>query len=279
MTERFFQGIFDFTDGPQRPRRTGRNMCLDDGLSISATRGVIEVAGAYIDSIRLGRGSAASFPATWLTEKSALCAQHGIDLQTGGPLYEVAVARDKVSEFLTESKKAGFTSVEFSENIISLPRKTTLEHLKMAQDTGLEVYFEFGRKYTNDQPMNPNEAASGLLELLAAGVSGITVERAEIDLVIDRTPEVLLRLAELVGLANLNFEIGPRTPHYVERFFELFDPSEVNLNNVALEPVNALDGIRIIANARRGLDRSVGYKYIRDIWKGTKNYGDHPEDS
>lgn len=271
----YFQKLFDFPDDPPRPRRTGRNMCLDDGLSITATRGVFEVAGSYIDSIRIGRGGAAAFPAGWLRAKAILCSEYGIDLQTGGPLYEVAVAKARVGEFLAESAKAGFTSVEFSENIISLTPQTTIEHLRMAEDAGLDVYFEFGRKYTNDEPMDPDAAAPVLLELLAAGVKGITVERAEIDLVIDRHPEILRRLAELVGLENLNFEIGPRTPHYPERFFQIFDPREVNLNNVALEPASALDGIRIVANARRGLDRSVGYQYIRDIWKGTVNYGNH----
>ncbi len=275
MTVTAFADLFGFPDPPDRPRTYGRNMCLDDGMSIEATRGVFEVAGPYVDSIRIGRGGAAVFPRDWVRAKGRLCAEFGVDMQTGGPLYEVAAATGRVPSFLAEAADLGFTSVEFSENIISVPLDTTLEHLKIAQDVGLAVYFEFGRKYTDGKPLDPERAAPPLVDLLSAGVTAITVERAEVDLVIDDHPDLLRRLADLVGLGNLIFEAGPRTPHYPERLFAIFDPKLVNLNNIALLPANALDGICLVVNARRGLDRSVGYQYIRDIWKGDRNYGDH----
>lgn len=275
MSALAFAELFEFDDPEPKPRQLGRNMCLDDGLGIKETRDIFEVVGAYIDSIRIGRGSAALFPRSWLIEKAALCADYGIDMQTGGPLYETAVACGNVSVFLTEAAELGFTSVEFSENIINLPIVTTIEHLKLAQDRGLEVFFEFGRKYPDVSPLDPEEEGQTLLELLDAGINSITVERGEVDLIIQDAPEVLTRLADLVGLENLIFEAGPRTPHYPELFFQLFDPQKVNLGNISLSPACALDGICIVANARHGLDRSVGYQFIRDIWKGATNYGDH----
>jgi phosphosulfolactate synthase len=275
---RAYADMFGFPE-PHRPRRLGRNLCLDDGLGIQQTRDVFEVAGAYIDGIRIGRGGAALFPRRWVQAKAELCAEYGIDMQTGGPLYETAVAADAVPAFLAESAALGFTSVEFSENIISVSPQTTVEHLKMARDHGLEVYFEYGRKYPSGRPMDPHRAAPVLRELLDAGVSAITVERAEVDLVIQDAPSVLQTLADLVGLENLIFEAGPRTPHYVELFFKIFDPQAVNLNNISLCQPFALDGIHIVVNARHGLDRSVGYQFLRDLWKGPNNYGSDSEDA
>ncbi|HEX6501119.1 MAG TPA: phosphosulfolactate synthase [Micromonosporaceae bacterium] len=273
-----FAELFGFAPA-RRPRRLGRNMCLDDGLSIDQTRGVFEVAGAYIDSIRIGRGGAALFPRDWVRAKAELCRLYDVDLQTGGPLYETAVAADSVPEFLAEAADLGFTSVEFSENIISVDPGTTLRHLELATSEGLAVYFEFGRKYPSGRPMDPHRAAPVLRELLDAGVAAITVERAEVDLVIDAAPDVLRTLADLVGLENLIFEAGPRTPDYVEKLFRIFDPQTVNLGNVSLSPAGALDGIRLVVNARHGLDRSVGYQFIRDLWKGPNNYGSDSEDA
>lgn len=271
-----FAEVFGFAS-TRRPRRLGRNMCLDDGLSIQQTRDVFEVAGAYIDSIRIGRAGAALFPRDWVRAKAELCREYGVDLQTGGPLYETAVATDSVREFLAEAADLGFTSVEFSENIISVEPATTLRHLEQAGSEGLAVYFEFGRKYPSGAPMDPHRTAPLLRALLDAGVAAITVERAEVDLVIDAAPETLRTLADLVGLENLIFEAGPRTPDYVEKLFRIFDPQTVNLGNVSLSPASALDGIRIVVNARHGLDRSVGYQFIRDLWKGPNNYGSDSE--
>jgi phosphosulfolactate synthase len=275
MQERSFSAIFEFPDlAHMKPRSVGRNMCLDDGLGILATREIFDVAGWHIDSIRLGRASAAVFPRGWLKAKAELCAEYEIDMQTGGPLYEAAAARGIVPDFLAEAADVGFTSVEFSENIISVPPEVTLEHLAIAAEHGLSVYFEYGRKYTNGVPFDPAEAADVMLRLLEGGVTAITVERAEVDLVIEDHPDILAELAERVGLRNLIFEAGPRTPHYPARFFEIFDPQQVNLGNIALAPANALDGVCIVANARFGLDRSVGYSFLRDIWKGNPNGSD-----
>lgn len=109
--------------------------------------------------------------------------------------------------------------------------------------------------------------------MLDVGARKIVLERAEIDLVIDKGPELLEELAKYVGLQNLIFEAGPRTPDYPQKLLALFGP-RVNLGNIALQPSNALDGILILINARYGLDRSVGYSFIRKIWGGPINDGD-----
>ncbi|HEX2049531.1 MAG TPA: phosphosulfolactate synthase [Actinomycetota bacterium] len=269
-----FHDLFRFEPPPPKPRSEGLNMCLDDGMGIAATRDLFEVVGEYVDSIRLGRGTAALFPRSWVLEKAALCREFDVDMMTGGPLYEVAVARDAVREFLEESRDLGFTSIEFSENIISIPVEETLSHVKVATDLGLDVYFEYGRKYPGTSPLDVDEAEDRIGTLLEAGVTRITVERAEVDLVVHDHPHVLVELAERVGLGNLIFEAGPRKIEYCELLMSLLGPAKVNLGNIALQPPNALDGILILVNARRGLDRSVDYQFVRDVWGGPVNDGD-----
>lgn len=267
MTKRALEELFHCPQPEAKPRRYGRNMCMDDGLGVNQTLEVFELVGPYIDSIRICRASAALFPESWLRTKAKLCREFQVDMLTGGPLYQVAAARDQVRLFLEEVSALGFTSVEFEQSVIDPPLKDTLEHLKIAQDLGLNVVFEYGRKYPDGQPFDPEQAADLLHELLGAGVGTITVERSEVDLVIDRAPEVLVRLAELVGLEWLNFEAGPRKPDYPAKLFAIFGPDAVNLGNICLEPPGAPDGIRVIVNARQGLDRSAGYRFITDLWK------------
>lgn len=158
-----FDRIFNIIPPPPKPREEGLNMCLDDGIGIVATKDLLQVVGKYIDSIRLGRGISALFPKEWVLEKTRLCREFEIDIQTGGPIYEVAVARGMVEEFLQETVSLGFTSVEFSENIISLPLKTTTQHIKIANGLGLHVYFEYGRKYPDNRPISVEEASEKIL--------------------------------------------------------------------------------------------------------------------
>jgi phosphosulfolactate synthase (CoM biosynthesis protein A) len=273
VTKRALEEIFHCPQPPPKPRQYGRNMCMDDGLGVGQTLEVFELVGPYIDSIRICRASAALFPESWLRAKAKLCREFQVDMLTGGPLYQVAVARDQVRQFLEEASALGFTSVEFEQSVIDPPLSATLEHLKIAQDLGLNVVFEYGRKYPDGQPFVPEQAADLLHELLGAGVSTITLERSEIDLVIDQAPEVLVRLAELVGLDKLNFEAGPRKHDYPAKLFGIFDPAEVNLGNICLEPPGAPDSIRVIVNARHGLDRSAGYRFITDLWKEHERNG------
>lgn len=256
--------IFECLDLPAavpKPRRTGMNLCLDDGLGAAQTEDALTVVGDYVDVIRIGRAGAAIFPVEWLLAKAAVCARYGVTLEIGGPLYEVAFIQGKVREYFDAVKEAGVGALEISVNVIEPSDVELLHDIELAAGKGIDVFFEFGRKYPDDVKFDLEAAIRGCNQALEAGASFVQIERAEIDLLIEDDPDALLELADRIGHDKLTFEAGPRKPKLAARLLRLFG-NEVNLASLVLSPANAVDGVFLIENARRGMERFVGYEFI-----------------
>jgi phosphosulfolactate synthase len=249
-----------------KPRRTGMNLCLDDGVGVAATADALEVVGEFLDVIRVGRAGAAIFPPKWLREKAEVCAKHDVVLEIGGPLYEVAFIQGKTDEYFDAVKEMGVNALEVSVNLIEPPEEQLLAHITDAANKGIEVFFEYGRKYPDDVKFDVDDAVAGCRRAVDAGANFVQIERAEIDILIDSEPEALLELAERLGHDVLTFEAGPRKPDLAGRLLRLMGP-DINLASLVLSPENAVDGVYLVENARRGMERFVGYEFIA---KGAK---------
>lgn len=256
--------ILDCLDLPPanpKPRRTGMNLCLDDGIGARQTDDALSVIGDHVDVIRIGRAGAAIFKAQWLRDKAAVCAEHGVTLEIGGPLYEVAFIQGRVERYFEAVLELGVTALEVSVNVIEPSDEELFEHIALARSKGIEVFFEFGRKYPDDQKFDLQDAVDTCQAALEAGAAFVQIERAEIDLLIDDDRESLLELAQRVGHDKLTFEAGPRKPKLAARLLRLFG-NDVNLASLVLNPANAVDGVFLVENARRGMERFVGYEFI-----------------
>ena len=91
----------DFLDLPARPakpRETGLTHVIDTGLSPHEADGLMQIAGAYVDLIRLGFGSA--YVTGALREKIALYQSHGVPVALGGTLTELAWLQRRVDGLL-----------------------------------------------------------------------------------------------------------------------------------------------------------------------------------
>jgi phosphosulfolactate synthase len=237
------------------------NLCLDDGLGVAATEDALSVVGDHVDVIRVGRAGAAIFPPAWLREKAAVCERHGVTLEIGGPLYEVAFIQGKASAYFDAVTEMGVNALEISVNLIDPPEAELLAHIEEAAGKGIEVYFEYGRKYPDDQPFDVEDAVRGCRRALDAGAAFVQIERAEIDLLIEDDRAALLELADRIGHAHLTFEAGPRKPELAGKLLRLLG-GDVNLASLILSPANAVDGVFLVENARRGMERFVGYEFI-----------------
>ncbi|HVX34366.1 MAG TPA: phosphosulfolactate synthase [Solirubrobacterales bacterium] len=249
-----------------KPRRTGMNLCLDDGVGVAATADALAVVGEFLDVIRVGRAGAAIFPPEWLREKAEVCAKHDVVLEIGGPLYEVAFIQGKTDQYFDAVKEMGVSALEVSVNLIEPPEEQLLGHISDAAAKGIEVFFEYGRKYPDDVKFDVDDAVAGCRRAIDAGAKFVQIERAEIDILIESEPEALLELAERLGHEVLTFEAGPRKPDLAGRLLRLMGP-DVNLASLVLSPENAVDGVYLVENARRGMERFVGYEFIA---KGAK---------
>ena len=93
--------MFEFLTLPERttkPRESGLTHVLDKGLSLDQVRQFVEVAGDYVDIVKLGWGTAVVTPN--VKEKIALYQSFGIPVCFGGTFFEVCLRQNKLEEYL-----------------------------------------------------------------------------------------------------------------------------------------------------------------------------------
>ena len=111
-----------FLDLPERtskPRERGLTHVLDSGLSINEVDGLVEVAGASVDIVKLGWGT--SLVTGNLQAKLARYAHHGIPVVLGGTLTELAIRQGRVEGMVAWIRELGLHHIEVSDGTISLP--------------------------------------------------------------------------------------------------------------------------------------------------------------
>ena len=96
-----------FIELPKRsakPREQGVTHVLDKGLSVAEVDGLIEVAGDFVDIVKLGWGTALA--TANLKPKLARYAEHGIPVVLGGTLTELALAQDRLDQLIEWVQRA-----------------------------------------------------------------------------------------------------------------------------------------------------------------------------
>ncbi len=78
--------------------------------------------------------------------KVAAATKHRVPTVTGGGPFEIAVAQDRLPAYLDLCADIGFTRIECGEGFTDMPRAAR-EVLLMAEERGLEVQFELGKKH------------------------------------------------------------------------------------------------------------------------------------
>ena len=184
--------------------------------------------------------------ATWLVanenatrRKLASASRCGVPTTTGGGPFEVAVAQGRLPEYLDLCADVGVTRIECGEGFTKLDLRPS-EVVAQAQERGLEVQFELGKKHEGAMTSDVVEA---LIEQgrawLDAGVRQLVVEAREsaqgvglFDDAGDLNRAFADRFADEFGLETVMFE-APNKPSQ----FALLDHfgREVHLCNVRLE--------------------------------------------
>lgn len=175
-----WQEIIQFPLGNryQKPRSTGVTMIIDKGLGLGETRDLLNLAGDYIDFVKLGFGTSALYFNEVLEEKINLVTSHGIDIYPGGTFLEVAILQDKLREYLAMARDFGFTAIEISDGTIELSPPTRAAAIAMAADIGFKVLTEVGKKDPNDA-FEIKEIVQLVKQDILSGASYVIVEGRE----------------------------------------------------------------------------------------------------
>ena len=236
-------GFLDLPNRSNKPREQGITHVLDRGLSVAEAEGMIEVAGRFVDFVKLGWGTALATGN--LEAKLDRYRAHGIPVVLGGTLTEIAISQSRLEGLVDYVKGLGLAHVEISDGTIELDHDDKLALIeRLAKE--FVVFSEVGSK-DDAKIMAPYRWVEQIESELAAGAWKVIAEARETGNagIFRGDGEVRMGLideiAHEVDPARLIFE-APRKEQQVW-FIERFGP-EVNLGNIAPADVLSLETLR-----------------------------------
>lgn len=111
-----------------KPRTNGMTMVMDKGLSTREVENFIEVAGPYVDIVKLGW--ATSFVTPVLDRKLAIYKEAGIPVYFGGTLFEAFLIRDQYEDYKRVLDKYQMEWAEISDGSINLEHTKKCDLIK-----------------------------------------------------------------------------------------------------------------------------------------------------
>jgi phosphosulfolactate synthase len=236
--------LLDLPNRSDKPREQGITHVLDRGLSVSEVDGMIEVAGDFVDLVKLGWGTAVATGN--LAAKLDRYREHGIPVVLGGTLTELAIAQGRLDRLIAWLHELGIGHLEISDGTITMEHDRKLELIeRLAQE--FVVLSEVGSK-DDTRIMAPFRWVEQIEAELAAGAWKVIAEARESGTVgiFRHDGEVRMGLIDEIAHAvspdKILFE-APRKDQQVW-FVRRFGP-DVNLGNIAPPEVLSLETIRL----------------------------------
>jgi phosphosulfolactate synthase len=237
--------FLELPERTRKPRERGLTHVLDRGLSLAEVEGLMEVAGDYVDIVKLGWGTA--LVAANLRPKLERYAAHGVPVMLGGTLTELAVRQGRVEGLMGWLGELGLRHVEVSDGTIALEPEVKTHLIRTLAAAGFTVLSEVGSKdaRTIMAPYVWIERIEGDLEAGAwkviaeareSGTAGIYRADGEV------RSGLIDEIAHAVDCERMIFE-APRKEQQVW-LLEFFG-GECNLGNIAPDDVLSLETLRL----------------------------------
>jgi phosphosulfolactate synthase len=233
-----------------KPRTTcGLTMLIDTGLGLQETRDLVELAGPYIDLVKLGFGTSKLYPMNVLKEKIRLLQSQQIEVYPGGTFLEAAVLQNRWHQFLERCHLLGFRTVEVSDGTIPLPQEKRHEIIRYASGQGFKVITEVGKKEdglhlsvdTQLQMIEADLEAGAFKVILEGRESGKAVGMYEKDGSI-RQDDFDALTSKVKNLDHLIWEAPLKSQQ--EEMIAKFGPN-VNFGNINPRDIIALEALRV----------------------------------
>lgn len=167
--------MFGITTRKRKPRKSGLTQVLDKGLSIAEIESMLEVAADYVDIVKFGW--ATSMIVQNLEAKLEAYRSNNIDVCCGGSLFELAVVKKQIPEYIAFLKDHGFEHVEVSDGVIEISRSEKLKYIERLS-RHFTVFSEVGRK-DRTNVVAPARWVKEIKEELGAGAWKVICEGRE----------------------------------------------------------------------------------------------------
>jgi phosphosulfolactate synthase len=237
--------LLELPERSAKPREQGVTHVIDRGLSVADVDGMIEVAGPFVDIVKLGWGTA--LRTANLDDKLARYREHDIPVVLGGTLTEIAIAQDRLEQLIGWAQELGLRHFEISDGTIALEHDRKLELIdRLARD--FVVMSEVGSKDDTGAITPPyrwvemmhRELDAGAWKVIAegreAGTAGIFRPTGEV------REGLIGEIVHDIDPGRIMFDAPNK--HQQVWFVRRFGPN-VNLSNIAPTDVLALETLRL----------------------------------
>ncbi|MFL5806599.1 MAG: phosphosulfolactate synthase [Roseiflexaceae bacterium] len=161
-----------------KPRCRGVTMILDRCQGLAATADFLEMAGDYIDHVKLSFGTSVLLSEAFIQRKNELIRAYHVDIYPGGTLTEVMLVQGVYPQYLKRARELGFTAIEVSDGTITMSRQARADAIRRALDTGFKVISEVGKKDPTIE-ISAAQLCEQIAEDLALGAEKVIVEARE----------------------------------------------------------------------------------------------------
>lgn len=233
-----------------RSEELGLTMLIDKGISIGLFEEILQLAGQYIDYIKLGFGTTMLYPMELLQKKIRLAKKANVIVYPGGTLFEIASHKGLIKEYFSFLKKVGFDHIEISDGTIDMPSSKRRKCILEAVNQGFTVITEHGKKATGSQ-IEVKELKRTLYSDLECGASYMIVEGRESgeDVgiynskgIIDK--EFLHEIEKMIPMHMRNYLIWEAPQKQQQNDLIHFWGRNVNLGNIHFEDAFNLECLR-----------------------------------
>jgi len=231
-----------------KPRKEGLTMVIDKGIGLESIKDLIQIAGDYIDIIKLTFGTSAFYDQNLLKEKNEIITSAHIDVMPGGTFLEVAVWQGVFEDYLNKAKELGFSALEVSDGTIDIDRTTRKDIIKKSIDGGFRVITEVGKK--DPAEVLPISLIHQLIgEDMENGALKVIIEAREAGKgvgIYDQTGKILEEEIDNItaGVDDLNCLIWEAPLKNQQQALILRFGPNVNLGNIPEEEVLSLEALR-----------------------------------
>jgi len=237
--------LLELPERSAKPREQGVTHVIDRGLSVADVDGMIEVAGPFVDIVKLGWGTA--LRTANLDDKLGRYREHDIPVVLGGTLTEIAIAQDRLDQLIDWAQQLGLRHFEISDGTIALEHDRKLELIdRLARD--FVVMSEVGSKDDTGAITPPYRWVEMMQRELDAGAWKVIAEGREAGTagIFRPTGEVreglIGEIVHDIDPGRIMFDAPNK--HQQVWFVRRFGP-DVNLSNIAPTDVLALETLRL----------------------------------
>ena len=229
---------------PEKPRTKGLTMIMDKGLSLNEAENMVVLKSELTDIVKLGFGT--SLLTRYIDKKISLYKEAGIDVYTGGTLFEAFIVRNQIDDFYRLMDKLKLEMVEVSDGCIQMEHDEKCELIhKLSKD--FKVISEIGSKdesltIEDDKWISymKKELEAGSWKVIAEAREGGNVGMFETNG--DIKGKLIKNITKEIDISNILWEAPLKKQQiwFINEF-----GANVNLGNISPNSIISLECLRL----------------------------------